>query len=158
MNFESKFILDKPHYSECFEQSNTIQPNPIKRHLKAIVLLCFGLFFYMVQIEGLSGHLGAFFFILAFVEVLSVIYAKVWWVTRQMWSKASGSEVAMTLNEQGIEIKSDFSEYLLKWQDIQSFKETDKGVILFPISGGNSYISKTTISADGWRFLKTKLG
>lgn len=157
MNFESKFTLDKDHYTECYEQSSSLRPQSLKRYFKAAMLVAFGLFFYMVQIEGISGHLGSFFFILAFVEVLSVVYARGWWVTRQLFSKASGGEVNLTLDTQGIHINSDYANQLLLWDEIESHTYTDKGIIVFPKMGGNSYLSKATLSSEGWEYLTSQL-
>lgn len=157
MNFESKFTLDKEHYTECYEQSSSLRPQSLKKYSKALMILGFGIFFYMIQIEGLSAHLGAFFFILAFVELLSVVYARSWWVTRQMFSKASGGEVNLTLDTQGIHINSDYANQLLPWDEIESHTFTEKGVIVFPKMGGNSYISESTLSVDGWQYLTSQL-
>ncbi|WNC71766.1 YcxB family protein [Thalassotalea psychrophila] len=157
MNFESKFTLSKRHFSECFEQSSSLQPKTNKRYFKALALFALGLFFYWSQIEGLSAHLGMFFFILAFVDVLSVKFAKGWWVTRQMFSKAAGNDVTITLNDEGINIESDFAKQLLTWSQIQAYQETEKGIVLTAAQGGNSYISKSCFSDDAWLFLLEKL-
>ena len=157
MKFESKFTLSKRHFNECFEQSSSIQPQTKKRYLKALLLLCFGLFFYWSQIEGLSAHLGMFFFILAFVDVLSVRFAKAWWVARQMLSKASGGEVAITLTDDGLNIESDFAQQLFTWPTIQSYTETEKGIILQTHKKGNSYLSKRCFNDDAWQFLLDNL-
>ncbi|WNC69203.1 YcxB family protein [Thalassotalea nanhaiensis] len=157
MNFESKFTLSKRHFRECFEQSSSLQPKTNKRYLKALALFVLGLFFYWSQIEGLSAHLGMFFFILAFVDALSVKFAKGWWVTRQMLSKAAGNEVTIMLSDDGINIESDFAKQLLAWSDINTYQETEKGIVLMTIKAGNSYISKRCFNDDAWQFLLAKL-
>lgn len=157
MKFESKFTLSKRHFRECFEQSSSLQPQTNKRYFKALALFALGLFFYWSQIEGLSAHLGMFFFILAFVDFLSVKFAKGWWVTRQMFSKAAGNDVTITLSDEGINIESDFAKQLLSWPEIQTYQETDKGIVLTAIKGGNSYISKSCFSDEAWVFLLNKL-
>ena len=157
MNFESKFTLSKRHFRECFEQSSSLQPKTNKRYLKALALFALGLFFYWSQIEGLSAHLGMFFFILAFVDVLSVKFAKGWWVTRQMFSKAAGNDVTITLSDEGINIESDFAKQLLTWPEIQAYQETAKGIVLTATKGVNSYISKSCFSNEAWLFLLEKL-
>ncbi|WOH37025.1 YcxB family protein [Thalassotalea fonticola] len=157
MQFESKFTLSKRHFRECFEQSSSLQPKSKKRYLKALALFCFGLFFYWSQIEGISAHLGMFFFILACVDALSVKFAKSWWVTRQMLSKAAGNEVVIILSDEGINIESDFAKQLLAWSDIKSHQQTEKGIILMPNNGANSYISKSCLNDNAWRYLLEKL-
>lgn len=157
MNYQTSFTLNKAHYNECFEQSQSITPKSNRRYFKAGALALFGFFFYLTEIDGLSAHLGAFFFILAFVDVLSVIYAQAWWVNRQMFSKAAGNEVQIELSEVGLEIKSDFVNQVINFADISSVKSTEKGIILMLNEGGNSYISKSHFSDDAWQFLLGKL-
>ncbi|WP_068546957.1 hypothetical protein [Thalassotalea crassostreae] len=155
--FESKFILDKKHFTECYEQSLEYAPKRKFRYSKCLLLVCFGMFIYMMQIEKLSGHLGAFFFILAFIEALSVKYAQAWWVTRQMWSKASNSEVILTVDDEGINTKTDFSEVKILWKDIVEHKLSSKGIILLQENGANSYISEQNVSAEAWSFMLSEL-
>ncbi len=153
MNYQTTFTLNKPHYTECFEQSQSLEPKSNRRFIKIGVLVLFGLFFYAVQIEAISGHLGAFFFVLAFVELLSQIYAKSWWVTRQMLSKASGNEVELVLADTGITIKSQYVNQQIKWLDINSTVSTEKGLILKLNNGSNSYLSKSCFTEQAWQFL-----
>ena len=156
MNFEHKFILDREHFTECFEQSEFLRPQGLKRYTKAIIMFALGFFISAANIEKLSGHLGYFFYILGVVEILSVRFARGWWVTRQMFSKASGSEVTLTLSQEGIQTKSDFVDSFLTWSDIERSQTTDKGIIVFIRSGGNSYISRSVLNDESYQFLIDK--
>lgn len=157
MNYQTSFTLNKAHYNECFEQSQSITPKSNRRYFKTGALALLGFFFYLTKRDGLSAHLGAFFFILAFVDALSVLYAQAWWVNRQMFSKAAGNKVQIKISETGLEIKSDFVNKVINFADISSVKSTEKGIILMLSTGGNSYLSKNHFSAEAWQFLLAKL-
>lgn len=153
MQFKTRYTLDKEHYKECFEQSASLKPKTWHRFIKAGVMFLLGIFFYYTQIERISAHLGQFFFILAFVDVLSVIYARAWWVARQMISKASGGDIDVEIDAQGVAITSDYVKQQFLWQEIQSFVETEKGVIFVTHKAGQYYLSKQHFNDDGWAFL-----
>ncbi|TRX53174.1 YcxB family protein [Thalassomonas sp. M1454] len=156
MNYTTSFTLDRAHYKECFEQSNALQPKSNSRFIKPVVMVLFGLFFYATKIDGISAHLGAFFFILAFVEVLNTIYARGWWVTRQMLSKAAGNDVTISLNETGLDINSDFVKQSIQWTEITSATPTEKGLVL-KVNNASHYLSKSCFSEDAWQFINSKV-
>lgn len=156
MNYKTSFTLDRAHYNECFEQSHALLPKSNSRFIKPGVMVLFGLFFYATKIEGISAHLGAFFFILAFVEALNIIYARAWWVTRQMFSKAAGNEVTISLTEQGVEIHSDFVNQSIAWGDISSAVATEKGLVL-KVNNASHYLSQSCFSDDAWQYINSKL-
>ncbi len=156
-NYQTCYTLNKEHYRECFEESASLTPKTWRRFIKAGALMLLGFFFYATQLDRMSNHLGQFFFILAFVDVLSVLYARAWWVTRQMLSKASGSEVKIDLDEQGIAIDSFYVKQQFLWQEIQSFAETEKGLVLRLQQAGQYYLSRAHFSEEAWQFMLTKL-
>ncbi|QBY03876.1 YcxB family protein [Thalassotalea sp. HSM 43] len=156
MKFEHTFTLDKAHYQECFEQSDHLRQQGPKRYIKAVFLFALGFFISAANIEKLSGHLGYFFYVLGLVEILSVRFAKGWWVTRQMFSKAAGNEVALTIDQEGIHTKSDFVDNLLTWSDISASEVTDKGLILLLKVGGTSYLSRSVLSEQSYQFIVDK--
>ena len=157
MKFESTYTLTKTYYRECFDQSEVLRDKSFKRFSKAFFLFLFGMGFYYLQQDSFTNHLGQFFLILAFVESLSVIYARGWWVTRQMFSKASGNDVNLCIDDEGIDIQSDFVKQTILWTQISDYKLTDKGIIIFLKQGGNSYLSKSVISEEAWKFLLTQV-
>ncbi|WP_371189658.1 YcxB family protein [Thalassotalea maritima] len=157
MKFEHTFTLDREHFNECFEQSAMLRDQSWRRYTKAIILFALGFLIAAANIEKLSGHLGYFFYILAVVEILSVRFARGFWVTRQMFSKASGSDVNISFDDQGIEIYSDYVKKSLPWAEIDKTIMTEKGYIVFEKNGSNSYISRSILTADSEAFLKKNL-
>lgn len=146
MEFQTTFTLDKAHYSECFEQSRTVSAvTNSQRYRKAAILFFLAL---VLSQTTINGYISGFFFALAIVDGLSVYYARGWWVARQLISRASGGEVTLLINEQGIDIQSEYVNQRLAWPDIVAIKQTEKGLIVYPSAGGQSYITKHSLTDD----------
>jgi len=98
-SYTASFTLDKAHYSECYSQSSTLSHDK-KTYFKANVLTVFGLIILLAT--PVNPYAAWFVIALGLLETVSVYYHKPWWVIRQMLSKASNSEVKLTIDEQGI--------------------------------------------------------
>lgn len=157
MSYSSQFTLSKRHFVECFEQSDSIKEKTPKRFIKVGILALLGLWFYYVQIEGISGHLGAFFFLLAFVEFLSLVYAKPWWVTRQMWSKAAGNDVDLLVDDIGIHIDTGQVKNSYLYTNIETIIDTEKGFILMLANGARQYLSFSCLSEEATEYIKSQV-
>ncbi|MDN3653728.1 YcxB family protein [Thalassotalea ponticola] len=155
--FEHTFTLDKAHFVECFEQSASLRQQGWKRYSKALILFALGFFISAANIEKLSGHLGYFFYVLGLVEVLSVRFARGWWVTRQMFSKAAGNEVTLTIDQQGVHSKSDFVDRQCLWSDVERLIKTAKGLILIEKNGAQHYLSKAVLSEQSYAYICQQL-
>jgi len=99
---------------------------------------------------------------LGVIEMVSVYYHQPWWVLRQMFSKASNSEVKLTLDEKGVLTESFYINSRILWSDITEIKETELGFVLFFTLGtsatgkaisSKSYVSKSCLSAEAQAFL-----
>jgi len=158
-SFSTKFTLDKAHYTECYTQSSTLVHNK-KTYFKASVLAFFGLF--ILLFTPVNSYAAWFVIGLGVVETVSVYYHKPWWVLRQMFSKASGSEVTLTLDEKGVLTESFYFNSRILWSDVTGVKETEFGFVLFftlaaSTAGKNvsskSYISKSCLPAEAQDYL-----
>lgn len=158
-HFSTKFTLDKAHYTECYTQSSTLVHNK-KTYFKASVLALFGLFILMFT--PVNAYAAWFVIGLGVIEMVSVYYHRPWWVLRQMFSRASNSEVTLTLDEKGILTESFYINSRILWSEITELKETELGfVVFFTLGNGvtgkainsKSYLSKSCLSVDAQAFL-----
>lgn len=157
--FLTKFTLDKAHYTECYTQSSTLLHNK-KTYFKASVLAVFGLI--ILLFTPVNTYAAWFVIGLGVVEMVSVYYHQPWWVLRQMFSKASGSEVNLTLDEKGVLTESFYHNSRILWSDITEVKVTELGFVLFFTLGSGSkgkavssksYISRSCLSDEAQSFL-----
>jgi len=158
VSFTSKFILDKAHFQECYNQSSTVDRSS-KAYFKASVLTVFGLF--ILLFTPVNAYAAWFVIALGILETLSVYYNQAWWVLRQMLSKASGSEVKLTIDEQGVLSESFYHTGRILWQDITELTVTPLGFVLHFNIGKNkskSYLSKSCLSIEAQGYLTKKNG
>jgi len=153
VSFTSKFILDKAHFQECYKQSSTVDRSS-KAYFKASILTVFGLF--ILLLTPVNAYAAWFVVVLGILETLSVYYNQAWWVLRQMLSKASGSEVKLTIDEQGVLSESFYHTGRILWQDITELTITPLGFVLHFYVGKNqskSYLSKSCLSTEAQAYL-----
>jgi len=158
-SFSAKFTLDKAHYTECYTQSSTLVHNR-KTYFKASILSLFGLF--ILLFTPVNPYAAWFVIALGVIETTSVYYHQPWWVLRQMFSKASGSEVTLTLDEKGVLTESFYYENRILWSDMTGLKQTELGFVLYftlvgkansKVVSGKSYLSNSCLSVDAQEFL-----
>ncbi|PKF63366.1 hypothetical protein CW745_00480 [Psychromonas sp. psych-6C06] len=154
MQFSSEFILDRAHFSECYEQSSLINPPKKCRYHFIGALLIFG-FIIMIATDQ-SVAVGLFFIGLAFVEFFSFKYRKAWWLSRQMWSKNSGNTITLTIDDEAIKIISLYQNQSIVWSEVSEVIDTPLGIILKLKNNNQSYLSKKSLSGEALNFIKTK--
>lgn len=154
MQFSNYFILDREHFSECYDQSALINPPKKMRSKFIAALLLLG--FIILIVSDLSVAVGLMFIGLAFLEYFSFKYQKPWWLSRQMWSKNSGNKITLHIDDEGIKIESLHQNQLFKWVDMQEVVETPEGIILKLENGGQSYLSKSSLNQEVIDFIKVK--
>ena len=155
-SFTSQFTLNKAHFNECYQESSTLKLSA-KVFLKSGVLMSFGLI--ILLFTPVNGYAAWFVIALGILEALSLYYHQPWWVVRQMLSRASNSEVTLTIDEQGVLSDSFYHTGRILWQDINSIEETDLGYVLhFNVGKNNSksYLSKSYLSNDAQSYLQSK--
>ncbi|KGJ90424.1 YcxB family protein [Colwellia psychrerythraea] len=161
-SFSASFTLDKAHYSECYSQSSTLEHNK-KTYFKANILTVFGLI--ILLFTPVNPYAAWFVIACGILETLSVYYHKPWWVMRQMLSKASGSEVTLTVDEQGILTESFHINSRILWTDVTAVTETELGFVIYfslgkSVTGkdiaSKSYISKSCLSDEAKTFIANK--
>jgi len=155
--FVSTFILDKAHFNECYLETNTIKdkPNP---YFKSAVLMIFGL--CLLLFSSVNTYASWFVVALGILEAVSHYYHQPWWVVRQMLSKASSSEVTVTIDEQGILSESFYHQGKIRWGDITDIAESEVGfVVNFTIekASGKNYLSKSCLSSEAQTFVREKV-
>jgi hypothetical protein len=151
-NFTSTFILDKPHFTECYAESMSNERS-LRDYAKAIFFIVFS--FIILMFTDVNRYAAWFLVALGFLEAVSVYYQAPWWVMRQMLSKASGSEVTLTINEQGIQSKSYYIDSMILWNDINEVNFTERGVLIKHNKGIN-YISSTCLSSAAIAYLESQ--
>lgn len=161
-SFTTSFTLDKAHYSECYTQSSTLSHDK-KTYFKANVLTVFGLIILLAT--PVNPYAAWFVIALGLLETVSVYYHKPWWVIRQMLSKASHSEVKLTIDEQGILTESFHINNRILWTDVTLVTETELGFLIYFSLGktamgkdiaSKSYISKSCLSDEATAFIGQK--
>jgi hypothetical protein len=161
-SYTASFTLDKAHYSECYTQSSTLSHDK-KTYFKANVLTVFGLIILLAT--PVNPYAAWFVIALGLLETISVYYHKPWWVMRQMLSKASNSEVKLTIDEQGILTESFHINNRILWADVTRVTETELGFLIYFSLGktamgkdiaSKSYISKSCLSDDANTFINQK--
>jgi hypothetical protein len=160
--FPARFTLDKAHYTECYTQSSTLTHNR-KTYFKANILTVFGLI--ILLFTPVNPYAAWFVIAMGIIETVSVYYHRPWWVLRQMMSKASGSEVNLTIDDKGVLTESFHINTRILWDDVTSVGETTLGfVISFSLGktamgkdiASRSYISKSCLSEEAIAFISQK--
>ncbi|WP_226665050.1 YcxB family protein [Microbulbifer aggregans] len=144
--FTTQFTLSREYLSECFDQSLPYGKSAKPNYLFPIVLFASGtgLLLFTAQPKLASFTLIA----LAILELLHIRFRRAWWLTRQLWGKGAGTEVTLTIDEDGIQTQNADTQTTLLWSDIERVIETDLGLILVAKSGSRQYLSKSLFTAD----------
>jgi hypothetical protein len=161
-SFTTSFTLDKAHYTECYGESSTLKHDK-KTYFKANVLTVFGLIILFAT--PVNPYAAWFVIALGILETVSVYYHKPWWVMRQMLSKASNSEVKLTIDDKGILTESFHINNRILWTEVTTITETNLGMVIYFSLGktamgkdiaSKSYISKACLSDEVIAFILTK--
>ncbi len=155
MQFESEFLLDKKHFTECFNESEAFNPPKQPRHFFMSALVLLGI--AIISVTEQQKTLGFFLIALAILEFFSFKYRRAWWVLRQNWSKNSGNTISLQINDQGIAISSLHQNIQHSWQDIKKVTETEKGVMLSLNNDSVSYLSKSCLNDEVILYMHSKL-
>jgi len=144
--FNTQFTLSRDYLAECFDQSLPYGKNAKPNYLFPALLFAAGAgsLFFTEQ----PKVVGSIFIALAVLELIHIRFRRAWWLTRQMWGRGAGSEVKLTIDEDGIQTQNSDTQTALLWADIERVIETDLGLILVAKSGGQQYLSKSLFSAE----------
>lgn len=146
MPLTTSFTLSKQYLEECYDESLPYSKHTKPRYVFITILFLSGVL--LLSFTEQHPVAGSVLIGLGILEVVSFIYRRAWWLTRQMWSRSANSEVVISMDEQGFRSKNPYTEMLLPWQDIKRHVETDKGIILFAKNGAQSYISKAVLTDE----------
>lgn len=155
-SYTCKFTLDKAHFNECYSQSSTVDRSA-NAYFKAGILTAFGLI--ILLFTPVNGYAAWFVIALGILEALSIYYNQPWWVLRQMLSRASGSEVTLTIDELGVLSESFYHNGRILWTDVNEITETELGFVLhFTVgkSTSKSYLSKASLSSSAQEYISNK--
>jgi len=148
--YHTSFVLDKAHFSECFEQS--VKINGMKDYAKSAIVALLGV--VLILWGDVNQYLAYFVLSLGAIEGLSVFYRKTWWLWRQMLSKAYEHNVELEISQEGVITKSFHVNSELKWCDVTQVIATDSGILLHHQRGVN-YLSNSYLSDEIIEFIKT---
>ncbi len=152
LNYKSTFILDKSHFTECYEES-VPQQSFSQLYFKAAVMLLIGA--GLVLFTDFNPYAAWFIFSLGILEVVSMHYRKPWWVMRQMFSKVAKAEVTLEITEDYIRTFSFYNDNKMFYQDIKNITPTDKGWLINHKTGRH-YISNRCLNEQVKQFLQAK--
>jgi len=142
-SYLSEYRLDRDYFSECFDESKR-RENGLSAYRKA------GLLFSVaagLSLTDINPYAPWFFLAMATVEFLSVRYQRSWWIARQMFTRAAGSQIKLTLSDTGISTENPLYQQHIDWSEISSIQETQRGfIIVHP--RGRSYLSKQALSTE----------
>ncbi|MDQ9093130.1 YcxB family protein [Pseudoalteromonas haloplanktis] len=152
MSFTTTYTLDKPYFYECFDESLPYSAQAKPKYIFLVLLVSLGL----TAIYALEQHyLGNFLIMAAVLECVAFYYRRPWWVTRQMLSRASGSEATLTIDDEGFKSVNPHKSYQLAWQDIDEVIYTSRGIIL-KSRRGMQYISNSVLNDEVIEFIKKR--
>ncbi|PKH03538.1 hypothetical protein CXF72_05700 [Psychromonas sp. MB-3u-54] len=155
MLFQSKFVLNREHFEECFDQSLLLGGKPTPRYkLMAFLVFAGGA---IILFSDQQKTVGLFIVSLSFVEYFSFRYRRAWWLMRQMWSKNSHNTITLTISEQSIKTESLYNNNELLWDEVKHEVETPKGLMLFLKDGAKNYLSKSSLNEQAIAFIKLKV-
>ncbi len=154
MFFQSKFVLNREHFEECFDQSALLGEKTAPRY-KFMAFLVIGGCLILV-FAPLQKTLGFFLIALSFVEYFSFRYRRAWWLMRQMWSRNSHNTITLTINDQGVKTTSLYNNSELLWTEIKAMIETPKGIMLLLNNGKKNYLSKAALDKQAVAYIKSK--
>ena len=154
MFFQSKFVLNREHFEECFDQSLLLGKKTTPRYKLMAFLVVGGSL--IIILSNQQKTLGLFLIALSFVEYFSFRYRRAWWLMRQMWSRNSHNTITLTINDQGVKIESLYNNNQLLWDEIEKTVDTPEGIMLFLKKGGKNYLSKSTLDEKSVTFIKLK--
>lgn len=155
MLFQSKFVLNREHFEECFDQSLLLSGKPSPRYKLMAFLIVAGS--AIIIFGNQQKTAGLFIISLSFVEYFSFRYRRAWWLMRQMWSKNSQNTITLTLSEQGVQIESLYNNNELLWDEIKQWVETPKGIMLFLNNDAKNYLSKSSLNEQAIALIKLKV-
>ena len=152
-HYQTAFVLDKTHFSECFDQSS--DPTlTLKKFYKAIFLFVAGLI--LLTIDHDNHYISFFVLLLRVLDALSVRYQKPWWLMRQMISKSANGTITLVIDQQGIMTESTYVNHLIKWQDINELKETELGLLVW-VGEQSSYLSNSYLADHAREYIMTQI-
>ncbi|MFT5634943.1 MAG: hypothetical protein ACI89T_000374 [Cognaticolwellia sp.] len=152
-SYQTNFILDKSHFSECFDESVQAQTF-ISLYQKGALLVLVGA--ALVMFSELNPYAAWFIFSLGILEIVSSHYKKSWWVARQMLSKVAKAEVSLQINEESIHISSFYNDNNMQFSDIERLTPTDNGWLINH-KGNRHYISNRCLDEPSKAFLEAKI-
>ncbi|MBL4899460.1 MAG: YcxB family protein [Colwellia sp.] len=121
-------------------------------------MMLFGLI--ILLFTPVNGYAAWFVIALGILEALAIYYNQPWWVLRQMLSKASGSEVTLTIDDKGVLSESFYHNGRILWSDVCDIKEMELGFVLYFIVGkktNKSYLSKGHLSSPAQEYIVKKI-
>lgn len=151
-DYQTTFILDKSHFSECYEESVKTQTFT-RLYGKGLTLIAVGA--VLVLFSQLNQYAAWFIFSLGVLEIISNRYKKAWWVARQMLSKVAKAEVTLAIDESSIRISSFYNDNKMLFKDIEMVKPTASGWLITH-NGVRHYISNRCLSETAKAFLQSK--
>lgn len=151
-SYSTTFILNKPHFNECFSQSVTVDRS-WRKYTKAAILISLGA--YWLFFTAVSTYLAWFMVGLGVLDIIALRYQQPWWVARQMLSRAANSEITLIIDDVGITTKSAYNNAVILWQDINKLIATDCG-FLIEHKNGRSYLSNQCLDQSAITYLLSK--
>lgn len=156
MKHTVQLILDREYFSEMFSQSMRYA-----NKWRKIERIIGPVFFIMgiILLVKTSGKTSApmFLVLIGIYEIFSPLIKRPFWLGRLMKSKIANNNATFNFTEEGIETITKNTQSRMKWEGIERFLETPKGVLIWPQKGIHMYVPKSVVSDETILFIKEKL-
>lgn len=156
MKHTVQLILDREYFLEMFSQSIRYA-NRWRKIERVIGPLFFIIGVIMLVTTSRNTSAPIVLVVIGIYEVFSPIIKRPFWVGRLMKSKVANNNATFNFTEEGIETITKNTQSMMKWEGIERFLETPKGVFIWPQKGVHMYVPKSVVSSDTIHFIKGKL-
>lgn len=155
MSFNFSFVLDKPYFIECFEQSELVNLAPKRKLMFASGFILAGL---LLNRFSETGQFAAYLLMgMGVLEFIAYYYRKPWWVARQMWSRSANVTVTLIIDEEKMATQSIYHQLVIYWADLARVIDTPKGIIVVTTKNSRHYLSKAYVDEQAIDYIKQKL-
>jgi hypothetical protein len=155
MELSAKLTLDRAYFAEAFDQSIRYSNKRYRiERLVGVLFLAFGVVWAVWSNGKLASPFA--FLLVGLYALISPFIKKLWWIHRQVKSKAGNWEVALTFTDAGISTSGPYSSGRIEWEGVERILETPKGVLVWPQKGIHIYLPKSTVASDVIEFVVSK--
>ena len=156
MEFIVKLKLSRDYMSESYDQARRYGTKwLLVEWIIGISFILIGLafYFYLESTEIFPLALV----IIGIFELLSNYIKKYFWLRRHAKSKLIDAEVELKVTEIGIDSRGPYSEGIFRWEGVEKFVRTPRGILLWPQKGMYWYLPDNIAGVQTIEFIQSKI-